>query len=788
MTATTETGGATDVNTRQNKRNGPASPVPESTRRLKRGKYAAVACDDCKRRKLKCLPGDSNEDCQRCLSSGTTCVYSTTGRGSDGPHAAKEKDQGNVEVHTLGKHVMQLRRQMTELAETVTELKTWFDRGPQEMRQDPPSANASSNATRPPVLTRTRNSSHRCDSSFQRLEVPKQPHFVGPTRSAYSIEIGAQSLTRMGIPSYDPPPSGPQSPVGSSQQTTTLDSGFWQRCDAGEVLRLIEVFQEEVGSVYPCFDTDYLAAEASAILSWGRCRETDGSEVSESVENSGNGLSFKDFQLAKVAIATAIVVEEHGKNDDSTRMVESAERSVSRIMKPTSNLKDLQLLVILSIYYFHCDEDLLAWRTIGIAARESLVMGLHRKVTLLETFKDESQRSLGTRVFWCIYVLDRRWSFGTSLPFALHDGDIDPELPEPGPDYQYLQCMVGYGRLCSSIWNAIMSFGTLSNSISEETIAALDMKTQEWLESIPTHLQLRHPRLGLASKAQPRALHRLRALLYLRGNHTRILIYRHHLLSPSRIKSDPRSAWLVAEIAQDSIQVLVHLNATSDIYRRQQSAFNYFLLSALAVIFLAVCHAPAVYAEPCRKSFHAAVKLVRDFSRRSHASRRLWNSIKGLLPRLRTLGMRGAEESTEPDHARGSDNDNNSSSSSMPPQRRTEMNQTSREVMVLDQVPPDGAGYGDASETAFEPQQLQPNPLGIHTIDSDMDARTDPSGTTPNMSQMSNELMALFDVFEQGQQFPMDLGLDCYPNNGTYPTDSMIREAGEISRRFQWLI
>lgn len=60
-----------------------------------------------------------------------------------------------------------------------------------------------------------------------------------------------------------------------------------------------------------------------------------------------------------------------------------------------------------------------------------MVMGLHRKSTLLQTFKDPEERLLGTRVFWCIYVLDRRWSFGTSLPFALIDGDIDPELPEP---------------------------------------------------------------------------------------------------------------------------------------------------------------------------------------------------------------------------------------------------------------------------------------------------------------------------------------------------------------------
>jgi hypothetical protein len=77
------------------------------------------------------------------------------------------------------------------------------------------------------------------------------------------------------------------------------------------------------------------------------------------------------------------------------------------------------------------DEDLLAWRFLGFAARMALEMGLHRKETLLTVFPDPIKRSMVVRLFWCIYVLDRRWSFGTSLPFAIQDADIDPELPEP---------------------------------------------------------------------------------------------------------------------------------------------------------------------------------------------------------------------------------------------------------------------------------------------------------------------------------------------------------------------
>ena len=58
-------------------------------------------------------------------------------------------------------------------------------------------------------------------------------------------------------------------------------------------------------------------------------------------------------------------------------------------------------------------------------------MGLHRKRSLLDNFKDLDSRRLATRVFWCVYVLDRRWSFGTSLSFALVDKDVDPDLPKP---------------------------------------------------------------------------------------------------------------------------------------------------------------------------------------------------------------------------------------------------------------------------------------------------------------------------------------------------------------------
>lgn len=312
-----------------------------------------------------------------------------------------------------------------------------------------------------------------------------------------------------------------------------------------------------------------------------------------------------------------------------------------------------------------------------------------------------------------------------------------------------------------------MAYGSMSNFIPEETTALLDLKTQEWLESIPPDLQLRHPRLGLASRAQPRVVHRLRALLYLRGNHTRILIYRHHLLSPTRIKANPQSAYLVVEIAKDSIQVLVHLNATSDIYSRQQSAFNYFLIAALAVIFLAVCHDPKSFAESCRKSFHAAVKLVRDFSRRSQASRRLWNTIRGLLPRLRKLGMQGSEESREgsdQNAVQGEAGTEEGMDTYDPDQQQQQQQRGELDAAYITQAP---MANGHVSTVHMD------------MMEGDMDPSSSFSGNTPNMYQISNDLVALFDVFEQGQQFPPETFGESWFTDG---------DGGEIVRRFQDLI
>lgn len=378
-------------------------------------------------------------------------------------------------------------------------------------------------------------------------------------------------------------------------------------------------------------------------------------------------------------------------------------------------------------------------------------MGLHRKQSLLDNFKDAEERKLAVQVFWVVYEMDRRWSFGTSLSFALNDRDIDTQLPEPGKAYPYLKGMVAYARLCSRVWESLPPYGSPLQTIPKETEDYLDFITSNWLLSIPQELQFRHPRLGLAPKSQPRLLHRLRTLLYLRGNHMRTLIHRHHVLTPDNIKADLQSARLVVDIAKDSIQVLVHLNETSDIYARQQSVYHYYLLSALAVLLLAVCHAPSMFAEASREWFVSAVELVKGFSRHGTASRRLWKSIKGLLPVVKSLGMHGEagvqsgnptlKEATESSTANGM-------------QQSLQLDPTATEV---------------------------PNMWngGEFNFDTDL-------GSMPDVFNIGDELIDLYDAFGTAattQPVQPNPSADNFGEQGL-----SVWEIGEISRHFQGLL
>lgn len=304
-----------------------------------------------------------------------------------------------------------------------------------------------------------------------------------------------------------------------------------------------------------------------------------------------------------------------------------------------------------ALYEFHCDNEVASWRIVGLAARRCVELGLHRHETY-EKITDPAERARTVLLFWSVYILDRRFSFGTGMPFALQDTDVDPGVPKPEDRTSYISAMARFCEISSRVWRTVSKTPTAANdgsgTVNVAEMAYLDYQVIDWHRSIPPMLKFEHPsQAPQPGPAPSRGGHRLRVILYLRANQMRIHIYRPVLHSATSIMQNRQQAQTSVDVAKDTVRVLTHISQTSDIYHTQQALFNPFLTGALAVLFLAVAHTPAEFADSVREEFYMALELVRVLSKGSPISNRLWNTIRHLKEVAPKLGLEVAKDSTQ---------------------------------------------------------------------------------------------------------------------------------------------
>lgn len=72
------------------------------------------------------------------------------------------------------------------------------------------------------------------------------------------------------------------------------------------------------------------------------------------------------------------------------------------------------------------DRETLSWRCIGNVLRILQELGYHNSKSLAQLNPQEISRA--ERILWSAYIMDRRWSLGTGLPFGISELDIDHDL------------------------------------------------------------------------------------------------------------------------------------------------------------------------------------------------------------------------------------------------------------------------------------------------------------------------------------------------------------------------
>lgn len=236
--------------------------------------------------------------------------------------------RSSQQIQLLGDELAKLRQQVTDLSRTVDCLK-----------HQSPGSRATAASPGDGVLARS-------PSNASRDNVPKHPQFVGPTRPSYGLVIAERSLARMGIPaSPSHSASGAPSPEPTASNEAT-DVEFWAECSAEEMARLLSVFEEEVESVYPFIDILDLALRSEQILQV--IRDPGLLELNDLPHDIHRpALAATDVEMAKLAVATGIAIEAHGKNDLCTAISESVVTHTSRISRAEVDLKGIQLLLML---------------------------------------------------------------------------------------------------------------------------------------------------------------------------------------------------------------------------------------------------------------------------------------------------------------------------------------------------------------------------------------------------------------------------------------------------------
>ncbi|KAI5859290.1 hypothetical protein GGS23DRAFT_328490 [Durotheca rogersii] len=624
------------------------SPPPKGPQqRSKRNRYISIACNECKRRKIKC---NGETPCQRCGNLNLQCLYT--------PNCCSHSFKDSDDFKHMVTKVNQLQEQVDALFASMNALRSEALRFAPIQDRPPalPSASSTPSTSSIPSIT----------PAYRAADVPhpRHPGFRGPTSARFNFDVAKNTLHKMGYsnPSDSGDPDGltQDTPAPSPNQPAQLPSlataqsvprdPLWE-FDKDELVRLCRVHDEEVGLMYPVVKIESVIRHARSLASWMEASRrnfvlsTYGDEV---------GIRDRNTLLLKIIVCCALQVEEHGNSEKGQRLFSSVRPIMDRIlMSEPSDVKNMPLLALTAGYYFLANDEILAWRTMGQVTRLCFELGLHRRDAIRQ-IGDEEERKNATNTFWAAYVLDRRWAFGTGLPYTVPDVEIDPQLPYPD-SHPYLIAMINYSKLSERVWRIVRNFEpNAALGVRPTDIEELDCSIKQWYTEVPRETQLE-----LANwEALPRYLNppvhiqkeydiqRLQIWTYLRLNQIRTWLYTPVLHTHSSIMENMQFAERVVKLAKNTIRYLTHLNNTTNIYRKIQVFYHQFLLSAISVLFLASCHAPVNFSASCRHEFYMALELVKDLSSKSWVSQRLWSTIKSLREVAPRLGLAQDPHST----------------------------------------------------------------------------------------------------------------------------------------------
>ncbi|KAL7809265.1 hypothetical protein V8C26DRAFT_412108 [Trichoderma gracile] len=581
-----------------------SSQAPSTRKR--RHSYTRVACDECQRRKTKC---SGERPCKACRESNHACLYDRTTRFRTRNRVVNPTEGQASSTNTLN----QQAASSTDSHPGQSQLAT-------------------ANTTTPPAPSKAN----------------------GLLSSDYYLQLAEKLLTAARPPSTQK--AKPQNPYNGVPVTYLLEQLLLHRASksAGNVLafidddrwiNIISFYEEEIGVQYPFLNLEELKRQITEGDS--RNARDDHHQSSQPPPSSQVSRSQIENIAIHILAIISIFADARAIGIANPWVEEAYAATVAKTqLNSTINAADLCLLILAAIFFFHCDREVLAWRAIGNVLR-LLQENSSRNSGDLSLHEGSQIAASGEKVYWCVYTLDRRWSFGTDLPFAVHDTEIDrhPLLENDSPSTSYVISMVSYCRISSDVRKWLLE--PISGSASDMTRDFLDFRVVQWKRNLPANLQYDASKKYEPTKVD-RGEYRIRLLLYLRANQMRIIIHR---TSANRLASnnlDSSTANVLAEVSHDTIRTLVRLADETDIYHAQHKTYNHFLESALSSMLLVLgsINDNADRAS-CLQNAFDAVELIQRLSLTSPVSQRLLERLRNIHEAMDSFRARGSRATSQ---------------------------------------------------------------------------------------------------------------------------------------------
>lgn len=306
---------------------GPSQP------RAKRNRYISIACNECKRRKIKC---NGQTPCQRCGNLNLECLYA--------PNCCNNFKESD-EFKQMTAHIASLQQQVDDLYHSLHSLRSQADvhsngsiGTPFTQHDYPPML--------PPPAARARTKS-----------LSKHPRFHGPTANAFNLGVARSSLKTMGITAVeegedegvvtnDPTPGGsppfaaqllPKAPLHADKDP------IWS-ISKQEALRLVHVWHEEQGIMYPILDMDKVLRYTEMLFSFVEAAARSG--LMQGAMPGADSIMDDQTSVLKLVLAITLVMEGGGKDPLGDRLFENVQKVVERILSEPVSLQSISLLTL----------------------------------------------------------------------------------------------------------------------------------------------------------------------------------------------------------------------------------------------------------------------------------------------------------------------------------------------------------------------------------------------------------------------------------------------------------